>query len=211
MPRKLDGITPEFMATCTRCKETLLVSSFVKHKNRARGRASYCKPCASEMSRDYYVRNREKVLASLKANAPARRAYNTEWMRRRRAAMSDEEREVERDKQRVKKNAEYRRNKSRYLKANLRFQLRQWGVVEEEIEATTEALWMGKHGVCDVCGSGPDSRLLDVDHCHTTNRIRGVLCHHCNTALGLLGDDIARIAALAAYLERGDANETPVL
>lgn len=34
---------------------------------------------------------------------------------------------------------------------------------------------------CQVCG---DSNKLCIDHCHTTGRIRGILCHKCNMALG---------------------------
>lgn len=40
---------------------------------------------------------------------------------------------------------------------------------------------------------------LAVDHCHETGKIRGLLCHRCNRALGLLGDDANRVQALADY------------
>jgi hypothetical protein len=40
-----------------------------------------------------------------------------------------------------------------------------------------------------------------VDHCHTTGAIRGLLCHNCNRALGLLKDDINVIKNAINYLE----------
>ncbi|SRR6266566_63035 len=43
--------------------------------------------------------------------------------------------------------------------------------------------------------------LLQVDHCHTTGRIRGLLCSACNQALGLLEEDPRRIKALLRYVE----------
>jgi hypothetical protein len=52
---------------------------------------------------------------------------------------------------------------------------------------------------CLVCGD-PDP--TDVDHCHATNRVRGILCGLCNRALGQAKDSPARLRALAAYLER---------
>jgi hypothetical protein len=42
---------------------------------------------------------------------------------------------------------------------------------------------------------------LAVDHSHETGAFRGLLCHSCNRAIGLLGDDPARLRAAAEYLE----------
>lgn len=53
--------------------------------------------------------------------------------------------------------------------------------------------------VCEICGS---AEALRVDHCHRQGRLRGVLCHRCNTGLGMLGDDVERMRAAIAYLER---------
>ena len=41
----------------------------------------------------------------------------------------------------------------------------------------------------------------ELDHDHITGKIRGLLCFHCNTALGLLKDDPSRILALLDYLK----------
>ena len=52
-------------------------------------------------------------------------------------------------------------------------------------------------GKCQVCGS---TKRLCIDHCHDTEKPRGLLCHKCNTALGLLDDDVQRILKLSQYL-----------
>lgn len=41
-----------------------------------------------------------------------------------------------------------------------------------------------------------------VDHDHKTGALRDLLCDFCNTALGLLGDDVTKIDRLRAYKER---------
>lgn len=58
-------------------------------------------------------------------------------------------------------------------------------------------------GCCQVCGV-EESKLnkrLAVDHCHTTGKVRGLLCSKCNTALGQLDDDLNKISALYSYLK----------
>lgn len=63
----------------------------------------------------------------------------------------------------------------------------------------------GEH--CGVCGRGPSSgRKLDRDHLHEGVGIpRGLLCHLCNRALKLFGDDPERLRSAAVYLERVNA------
>jgi hypothetical protein len=58
-------------------------------------------------------------------------------------------------------------------------------------------------GCCEKCGT-PESEMskrLHLDHCHTTGRFRGFLCHRCNTAIGGLGDTAADIYAAFVYLD----------
>ncbi len=43
---------------------------------------------------------------------------------------------------------------------------------------------------------------LSVDHDHSTGKVRGLLCHECNLALGRAGDSIEKLKGLIAYLER---------
>jgi len=52
---------------------------------------------------------------------------------------------------------------------------------------------------------------LNLDHCHTTGNPRGLLCHNCNRALGLLQDDPAIIERALQYVNdtRADAETSP--
>jgi hypothetical protein len=79
----------------------------------------------------------------------------------------------------------------------------------EEYAAMLEA----QGGVCAIC-ERPERAVRDgqavrlaVDHCHTTDRVRGLLCAACNRALGLLGEDVEYMAACVAYLRRYDQKE----
>ena len=42
---------------------------------------------------------------------------------------------------------------------------------------------------------------LNVDHCHETGKIRGLLCHNCNRALGLFKDNVEFLERAILYLK----------
>lgn len=72
--------------------------------------------------------------------------------------------------------------------------------------AEYEALLVFQGGRCAVCPAtvaDSSTRSLHVDHDHQTGQIRGLLCSHCNRALGNVKDDPDRLLRLAAYLVRG--------
>lgn len=58
---------------------------------------------------------------------------------------------------------------------------------------------------CMGCGERhvdkPKQRLF-VDHCHTSGKVRGLLCNNCNSALGLAKDKVEILKNLIKYLEK---------
>jgi hypothetical protein len=47
----------------------------------------------------------------------------------------------------------------------------------------------------------PESKR-HIDHDHDTGKVRGVLCHHCNVALGMARSDPRVLRGLISYIER---------
>ena len=59
-----------------------------------------------------------------------------------------------------------------------------------------------QNNVCAICNRlDRNGRSLAVDHCHTTNKVRGLLCMDCNTALGLFKDNKDLLDSAKAYLD----------
>jgi hypothetical protein len=50
---------------------------------------------------------------------------------------------------------------------------------------------------CKICGK---KTKLHVDHCHTTGKIRGLLCHNCNLGIGNLQDNPLLLQKAIEYL-----------
>jgi len=68
-----------------------------------------------------------------------------------------------------------------------------------------EAMLVAQEGRCAVCRSehaGGRWKRLHVDHDHATGKVRGLLCHNCNLAIGLLRDDPDRLLRAVEYLKR---------
>jgi hypothetical protein len=72
--------------------------------------------------------------------------------------------------------------------------------------AVYEHLLLMQGGHCALCpattsGREGDNYLL-VDHCHTTDQIRGLLCHQCNIMLGAARDRIQTLNNAISYLAK---------
>lgn len=60
-------------------------------------------------------------------------------------------------------------------------------------------------GVCKICGDlPPKGKRLQLDHVHGTSTIRGLLCHRCNMAIGLLRDNVQVVLSAAQYLRESN-------
>lgn len=54
-----------------------------------------------------------------------------------------------------------------------------------------------------ICARPPENgKILNVDHCHETDAVRGLLCSKCNFAIGLLDDNPEYATKAAEYLRR---------
>lgn len=94
---------------------------------------------------------------------------------------------------------------SEYQKAHLpQIRLRKKKWKSKTYEKLVSSLVENHNGLCDLCQGPPDGRWkkLNIDHCHKTNRFRGMLCLRCNQALGLLRDDPKLLVKAAAYLKK---------
>lgn len=78
-------------------------------------------------------------------------------------------------------------------------------ISRKEIEETFAKLNSEQQGLCAKCGRTCDTySTLSIDHCHTTGKIRGLLCNKCNTGIGLLGDNIEGLQAALNYLIKSE-------
>ncbi|MES2367128.1 MAG: endonuclease VII domain-containing protein [Pseudomonadota bacterium] len=83
---------------------------------------------------------------------------------------------------------------------------RRFGISIEQYDA----MYAEQGGVCAICKkpeTAIDHKLgspkrLAVDHCHTSSKVRGLLCWACNSALGKIEDSIPTLEAMILYLRK---------
>jgi hypothetical protein len=84
-------------------------------------------------------------------------------------------------------------NRRKHLKAV-------YGITVEEYDAIYES----QSGCCAICSVHQSqlSRKFHLDHCHTTNKIRGLLCPDCNHLLGRAKDTRQILRSAIDYLDK---------
>lgn len=145
-------------------------------------------------------------------DAAARRSYMAEYNAKNREHL----REIHRTWQRENK-AKLREYKQRYHAKRLADDL-------DAVRAEQRAAWLAhRYGLtptdhaemiaaqenrCAVCGDEPaEGKALHIDHDHESGAVRGLLCGHCNRAIGLFRDDADVIEQAAAYLRHFEVTE----
>jgi hypothetical protein len=86
---------------------------------------------------------------------------------------------------------------TKYCSADCRFmdrRARQYGISPRDLRAM-----LAGTDKCQICGT--QCADLVVDHCHATQRVRGLLCGQCNIGIGMFAEDPARLRAAIEYLE----------
>lgn len=77
---------------------------------------------------------------------------------------------------------------------------RKYGVTPEQYNELLDK----QSGKCVICGYAFGQRKGDiqVDHCHDSGKVRGLLCDKCNRGLGFFQDQKQLLENAAAYLAR---------
>ena len=98
----------------------------------------------------------------------------------------------------VKRTTEYNKKNSKSVRSQ--YLKRNYGLTFEEFET----MLSDQDNCCAVCGGketyGRHKRFT-VDHNHNTGKVRGLLCHRCNTAIGLVNEEIHTHKSMIEYLE----------
>lgn len=105
---------------------------------------------------------------------------------------------IKRDPEKLKarKKREYIKNRERYIDTEMKYK---YGI---SLEQYKEKLKNQNH-VCEICKNPNDSkRRFHVDHCHTTGKVRDILCNHCNRLIAACREKEEILLSSIKYLQK---------
>lgn len=114
-------------------------------------------------------------------------------------------REKNKERLKIEKAAYFQKNKKRINAAWNKQVLRyRYGLTPEQYDKILSI----QNGVCAICGKlrlASNQKRMGVDHCHETEKVRGILCNWCNYAIGQL-DNIETLKKAIEYLQTNGDN-----
>lgn len=164
---------------CSCCGTAKPESCFYKHPSiRPDGVRKKCTDCRNNYRRE----------ANL-ANPEINRRRSNSWASKNRLRLAEEAR--------IARKNNPRKFKGYYLK-------KAFGITIEQYDV----MLLRQKGVCAIC-SRPETakhqngkiKYLSVDHCHTTGKVRALLCGLCNTGIGKLRHSPELLRKAANYVE----------
>lgn len=159
---------------CTKCHQVKTIDRFNARANDTKKPYEpHCKKCINEWRKVYRQKNLEKLRSQ---------------SRQKQERIKADPVRLERYKNKQRKTA----RKHDYYKFSNK------NITQDQYTA----LLQDQGGVCAICGQPETVKTkrgktiaLAVDHCHTTGKIRGLLCMRCNTRLHLLESESLKDAA----------------
>lgn len=135
--------------------------------------------------REYNLNNRDKTRAASRRfrnkNKETLNAYNRSYL----ATLSPEKKA--------------KRSESLKKLNKISYMVRLYGITPEQ----RDEIFVSQGSCCAICKTtNHGKRTWHTDHCHSTKKVRGVLCHHCNLLLGQAKDNIDTLKAAIKYLRR---------
>jgi len=148
----------------------------------------------AEKKKIYYLKNKEEIRKKSKSypsNSKENKSkYNKEY------------RKLNKDTLKIKDKEKHQKRKNAIREQRLQ---KSFGMSLKDYEE----MYFNQNGLCKICNkpetakqSNTDGvRMLAVDHCHITNKVRGLLCTNCNIILGHAKDNIEILKNAIEYLK----------
>lgn len=199
---------------CSKCKEEKQIINFNKRKDRKSGFSSWCKLCIKKKNAKP-KREKNSLVKKICSKCKEEKPLNDFYKRNGRSTygfgtVSQCKECLEKNRKRYPNETpthqkwvedQVSKDPNWYRRKNLK---RFYNITLEQFDDMLK----NQNGVCAICKGPPMGKgSYHVDHYHKTGKIRGLLCHKCNIALGMVQDKIDHLEALITYLNKFSNNK----
>ena len=161
---------------CCRCKSEKVLTEFNKDPSLKGGLRSFCRDCQKKEHKIYYSKNRQKVCVD-----------SSKWAKT--------------NREKVKKSQlKWRETNKEKVKAH-GLKLYWPDLPQKDRLLEYNKLLIKCENKCGICEK-TFNQSPNVDHCHNTNKVRGLLCRACNLGLGNFEDSIIYLKNAISYMEK---------
>jgi len=206
---------------CKFCKTTLDLEQFSPSISCIGGFQRKCKDCYKISRRIYSKNNRERLNAEkreyVKKNPEKKKLADKRYYEKHKEKINTKNRTHKQenkeyfnqlDRQYYQENKEKRVQYSRDFRKNQPKKVRET-YLKHKYDLTLEQydeLLKSQDYKCAICKSSScgrkDRKILFIDHCHNTGKVRGLLCNKCNCGIGNFKDKPEFLKEAIKYLER---------
>lgn len=128
----------------------------------------------------------ENIAANSAVCKQCKAEYNKEYRRKNKESLAEKKKEYYDNNKEKRQNSWY---------------LREYGISLEDFNEMRENQ-QNRCAICDIHEIHAPKSILFVDHCHSSGKVRALLCHHCNSGLGLFKDNALFLNTAILYLEQ---------
>lgn len=152
---------------------------------------STCKVCRSVEHKMWVEKNRDKLRKYKREvyqhHIEQHRSYNRNYHRM----------YQKKDKVKEKRHEHYLRYKEQHRDKRLQSL---YGITQIEYNE----MFIIQDGCCAICGKHQtyQNKPMCVDHNHSTNEVRGLLCRNCNLAIGFIKENTVILKKMVEYLSK---------
>ncbi len=198
------ALFPTVEKVCKTCHEPKPLMAFGKQKAMKDGLRPQCKECRNAEGRKYYRENKEYRLAQSaewQRNNPDKRAVINKRCREKNLekhkARGKRYLEENREKVLARRKKYYQKNRTKLLEEEKQRRFSSYGITQGDYDD----LMAKQEGLCPICERSLfEGTQINIDHCHSTGKVRGLLHNKCNMLLGLAGDDLNLFYNAIRYL-----------
>jgi hypothetical protein len=189
---KEDSLFKSGKFECQRCNQVQKLSSFSVHKQGRLGIETTCKNC-----KQYMKDKRDKESGSLrKCRCCGTEARNVDEL-----DLFVKTKNGKFGRYNLCKKCHSLDDSMKRHNNSLEKRVKKFGISVEQYNAFIEK----QNNSCAICNKHKDEfsgrgNNFHIDHCHTSGKVRGLLCSNCNTGLGQFKDNIKSLENAIQYL-----------